>query len=82
MWNSLKMMNGRYRAGEAGDIGLWSNPSRENLPMPPTNQTWGTREVGIRDPDGNLLVLRQNRGKILRGDAMLQWIGRGALRGL
>ena len=24
--------------------------------MPPTDQTWGTREVGIRDPDGNVLV--------------------------
>jgi uncharacterized glyoxalase superfamily protein PhnB len=24
--------------------------------MPPTNQDWGTREVGIRDPDGNVLV--------------------------
>ena len=24
--------------------------------MPPTDQTWGTRELGIRDPDGNVLV--------------------------
>jgi len=24
--------------------------------LPPTNQTWGTREIGIRDPDGNALV--------------------------
>jgi uncharacterized glyoxalase superfamily protein PhnB len=24
--------------------------------LPPTNQTWGTRETGIRDPDGNVLV--------------------------
>lgn len=24
--------------------------------MPPTDQTWGTREVGVRDPDGNVLV--------------------------
>ena len=24
--------------------------------MPPTDQTWGTREVGIRDPDGNVMV--------------------------
>ena len=24
--------------------------------MPPTDQTWGNREVGIRDPDGNVLV--------------------------
>ena len=23
--------------------------------LPPTNQTWGTREMGIRDPDGNVL---------------------------
>jgi len=26
------------------------------IPLPPTNQTWGTRETGIRDPDGNVLV--------------------------
>ncbi|MDB5389593.1 MAG: hypothetical protein JWM11_5239 [Planctomycetaceae bacterium] len=24
--------------------------------LPPTDQTWGTREVGIRDPDGNVLI--------------------------
>jgi uncharacterized glyoxalase superfamily protein PhnB len=24
--------------------------------MPPTTQTWGNRELGIRDPDGNVLV--------------------------
>ena len=24
--------------------------------LPPTNQTWGTRETGVRDPDGNVLV--------------------------
>ena len=24
--------------------------------LPPTNQTWGNREMGIRDPDGNVLV--------------------------
>src|SRR5947209_619719 len=24
--------------------------------LPPTDQTWGTREAGIRDPDGNVLV--------------------------
>jgi uncharacterized glyoxalase superfamily protein PhnB len=24
--------------------------------LSPTNQTWGTRETGIRDPDGNVLV--------------------------
>jgi uncharacterized glyoxalase superfamily protein PhnB len=24
--------------------------------LPPTNQTWGTRELGVRDPDGNVLV--------------------------
>ncbi len=24
--------------------------------LPPTDQTWGTREMGIRDPDGNVLV--------------------------
>src|SRR5438094_10618633 len=23
--------------------------------LPPTNQTWGTREMGIRDPDGNVV---------------------------
>ncbi len=24
--------------------------------MPPTDQTWNNRELGIRDPDGNVLV--------------------------
>src|SRR3954466_4320531 len=24
--------------------------------LPPTDQTWGTRETGVRDPDGNVLV--------------------------
>jgi uncharacterized glyoxalase superfamily protein PhnB len=24
--------------------------------LPPTDQTWGTRELGIRDPDGTVLV--------------------------
>ena len=24
--------------------------------LPPTDQTWGNREIGIRDPDGNVLV--------------------------
>jgi len=24
--------------------------------LPPTDQTWGTREMGVRDPDGNVLV--------------------------
>jgi catechol 2,3-dioxygenase-like lactoylglutathione lyase family enzyme len=23
--------------------------------QPPVNQTWGTREMGVRDPDGNVL---------------------------
>ena len=23
--------------------------------LPPTNQTWGTREIAIRDPDGNVI---------------------------
>jgi uncharacterized glyoxalase superfamily protein PhnB len=26
------------------------------IQMPPTNQTWGARETGIRDPDGNVLI--------------------------
>lgn len=26
------------------------------IQLPPTDQTWGTRETGIRDPDGNELV--------------------------
>ena len=31
--------------------------------LPPTNQTWGTRETGIRDPDGNVLVFATKPGK-------------------
>jgi uncharacterized glyoxalase superfamily protein PhnB len=27
--------------------------------MPPTDQTWGNREMGIRDPDGNVLVFAE-----------------------
>ncbi len=27
------------------------------IQLPPTNQTWGTRETGIRDPDGNVPIL-------------------------
>jgi len=26
------------------------------IQLPPADQTWGTRETGIRDPDGNVLV--------------------------
>ncbi len=26
------------------------------IQLPPTDQTWGTRETGIRDPDGNVLI--------------------------
>jgi len=26
--------------------------------LPPTNQTWGNREIGIRDPDGMSLSLQ------------------------
>jgi uncharacterized glyoxalase superfamily protein PhnB len=29
--------------------------------LPPTDQSWGTREAGIRDPDGNVLVFATNR---------------------
>ena len=29
--------------------------------LPPTDQTWGTRETGIRDPDGKLLVFATKR---------------------
>src|SRR6478735_1024177 len=29
---------------------------RAVVQLPPTDQTWGTRELGIRDPDGNVLV--------------------------
>ena len=31
--------------------------------LPPTDQTWGTRETGIRDPDGNVLVFATRPGK-------------------
>ena len=27
-----------------------------SIQLPPTDQTWGTRETGVRDPDGNVLV--------------------------
>jgi uncharacterized glyoxalase superfamily protein PhnB len=27
-----------------------------NCQLPPTDQTWGTREIGIRDQDGNVLI--------------------------
>jgi uncharacterized glyoxalase superfamily protein PhnB len=30
--------------------------------LPPTDQTWGTRETGIRDPDGNVLVFAARAG--------------------
>jgi len=29
--------------------------------LPPTDQTWGTRETGIRDPDGNGVELTWDR---------------------
>jgi catechol 2,3-dioxygenase-like lactoylglutathione lyase family enzyme len=29
--------------------------------LPPTDQTWGTRETGIRDPDGNVLIFARKR---------------------
>src|SRR5262249_19518771 len=29
--------------------------------LPPTDQTWGTRELGVRDPDGNVLVFGMRR---------------------
>lgn len=31
------------------------------IQLPPTDQTWGTRETGIRDPDGNVLVFATKR---------------------
>jgi uncharacterized glyoxalase superfamily protein PhnB len=31
--------------------------------LPPTDQTWGTRELGIRDPDGNTLVFARQLEK-------------------
>jgi uncharacterized glyoxalase superfamily protein PhnB len=36
--------------------------------LPPTDQTWGTRELGIRDPDGNVLVFAtQQKGAVVQG---------------
>ena len=32
-------------------------------PLPPTDQTWGTREIGIRDPDGNVLIFATPKKK-------------------
>jgi len=29
--------------------------------LPPTDQTWGTREIGVRDPDRNVLVFGMKR---------------------
>jgi uncharacterized glyoxalase superfamily protein PhnB len=29
--------------------------------LPPTDQTWGTCETGIRDPDGNVLIFATKR---------------------
>jgi uncharacterized glyoxalase superfamily protein PhnB len=29
--------------------------------LPPTDQTWGTREIHIRDPDGNVLCFAMRR---------------------
>jgi uncharacterized glyoxalase superfamily protein PhnB len=31
--------------------------------MPPTDQTWGNREMYIRDPDSNKLAFIQERGR-------------------
>ncbi len=31
-----------------------------NCPLPPTDQTWGNREMHIRDPDGNVICFGQN----------------------
>src|SRR5437763_1038063 len=31
--------------------------------LAPTNQTWGTREMGIRDPDGNVLVFASKQAE-------------------
>jgi uncharacterized glyoxalase superfamily protein PhnB len=54
----------RERAGST-DAYLWVSDVDElyaefsdkgaMVPLPPTNQTWATREMGIRDPDGNVL---------------------------
>jgi uncharacterized glyoxalase superfamily protein PhnB len=32
--------------------------------LPPTDQTWGTRETGIRDPDGNVLVFARRSAEV------------------
>jgi uncharacterized glyoxalase superfamily protein PhnB len=31
------------------------------IQLPPTDQSWGTRETGVRDPDGNVLVFATRR---------------------
>ncbi len=31
------------------------------IQLPPTDQTWGTRETGVRDPDGNVLVFAKRQ---------------------
>ena len=31
--------------------------------LPPTDQTWGIREMGVRDPDGNVLVFATKPAK-------------------
>jgi len=31
------------------------------IQLPPTDQTWGTRETAVRDPDGNVLVFGKRR---------------------
>jgi uncharacterized glyoxalase superfamily protein PhnB len=33
------------------------------IQLPPTDQTWGTRETGIRDPDGNVLIFAARRAQ-------------------
>ena len=33
------------------------------IQLPPTDQTWGTRETGVRDPDGNVLCFASKPGK-------------------
>lgn len=33
------------------------------IQLPPTDQTWGTRETGIRDPDGNVLIFAARTGQ-------------------
>ncbi len=32
--------------------------------LPPTDQTWGIREMGIRDPDGNVLGFATKRSNV------------------